>query len=332
MAQVKRVTLVRPGAGELSALSEAGFDRAVAEFGLVGEEFLFEDSAGGRADIKAELMQLAGAGSDLVIVTSGTIRVEELAAARPDVFWVSTYPVRDVTNVAYFDFLDNEGAYLAGVAAAHRSKTGTIGFVGGHDGGVVLVLPRRLRRGCAVGRPGHPCAVPVPGRRQRLQRVLQRQRRRGPGPQDVRAGRRRDLCCGRLFGCRGVRSSNRTVDRRPPSVGDRRGHRPVRKRASAIRRGSFRSLATAHPDVGPQRVDVANYEILKDFAQGRFTSGARPFNVANGGLDISYSGGYVEDIRAAVEVARADIVSGRVVVPGLPTERETLTEEHGWFL
>jgi len=82
-----------------------------------------------------------------------------------------------------------------------------------------------------------------------------------------------------------------------------------------------------------KRVDVANYEIVKDFAQGQFTSGARPFNVANGGLDISYSGGYVEDIRTAVEAARADIVSGRVVVPCLPAERESLAEEkYGWFL
>jgi basic membrane lipoprotein Med (substrate-binding protein (PBP1-ABC) superfamily) len=81
-----------------------------------------------------------------------------------------------------------------------------------------------------------------------------------------------------------------------------------------------------------KRVDVANYEIVKDFAQGRFTSGARTFNVANGGLDISYSGGHVEDFRTAVESARADIVSGRVVVPSLPAERESATEKHGWFL
>jgi basic membrane protein A len=81
-----------------------------------------------------------------------------------------------------------------------------------------------------------------------------------------------------------------------------------------------------------KRVDIANYEIVKDFAQGRFTSGGRTFNVANGGLDISYSGGHVEDIRAAVEAARADIVSGRVVVPRLPAERETMKEAYGWFL
>jgi basic membrane protein A len=80
-------------------------------------------------------------------------------------------------------------------------------------------------------------------------------------------------------------------------------------------------------------VDIANYDIVKDFAQGQFRSGARPFNVANGGLDISYSGGHVEDIRTAVEAARADIVSGRVVVPCLPAGRETLAaEKHGWFL
>ena len=81
-----------------------------------------------------------------------------------------------------------------------------------------------------------------------------------------------------------------------------------------------------------KRVDVANYEVVKDFAQGRFTSGERPFNVANGGLDITYSGGHLEDIRTAAEAARADIVAGRVVVPTLPAERASLSEQHGWFL
>jgi hypothetical protein len=56
------------------------------------------------------------------------------------------------------------------------------------------------------------------------------------------------------------------------------------------------------------------------------------FNVATGGLDISYSGGHVDDIRTAVETARADIVSGRVVVPSVPAGRETPTEKTGWFV
>jgi basic membrane protein A len=79
-------------------------------------------------------------------------------------------------------------------------------------------------------------------------------------------------------------------------------------------------------------VDVANYEIVKEFAEGQFRPGPRPFNVANGGLDISYSGGHVEDLRAAVQAARAAIASGRVVIPVRPDERKTRTEEHGWFL
>jgi hypothetical protein len=49
--------------------------------------------------------------------------------------------------------------------------------------------------------------------------------------------------------------------------------------------------------------------------------------VANGGLDISYSGGCLEDIRDRIEAARADIIAGRVAVPCLPPERETLAAD-----
>lgn len=332
-AEVKRVTLVRPGAGELSALSEVGFDRAVAEFGLVGEEFLFEDSAGGRADIQAELMQLAGAGTDLVIVTSGTIRVEELAAARPDVFWVSTYPVIDVANVAYVDFLDNEGAYLAGVAAAHRSKTGTIGFIGGHDGGVIWYF----HAGYVAGARSVDPDVEVPflylaagndtsgfHNADAAEGVARGMYEQGADVIFAAAG---DSGVG-VFEAATALSSG---DRQLWAIGvDTDQYESVLRLSGAVHSEAWRRHILTSV---LKRVDVANYEILKDFAHGHFTSGARPFNVANGGLDISYSGGYVDDIRTAVDAARADIVSGRVVVPCLPAERQSLAEErYGWFL
>ena len=75
--------------------------------------------------------------------------------------------------------------------------------------------------------------------------------------------------------------------------------------------------------------DVALLDVM---SQGRFTLGSRTFNVANGGLDLSFSGGHLEDVRSAVDAARADIVSGRIVVPHRPAERKTLTETSGWFL
>ena len=331
-AEVKRVTLVRPSAGELSALSEAGFDQAVAEFGLVGEEFLFEDSAAGRVDIRAELMQLAGGGSDLVIVTSGTIRVEELAAARPDVFWVSTYPVRDVPNVAYYDFLDNEGAYLAGVAAAQRSKTRTIGFIGGHDGGVIWYF----HGGYVAGARSVDPDIAVP-----FLYLAAGNDFSGFHNADAAEGLAREMYeqgADVIFAAAGdsgvgvfeAATALSTADRQLWAIGvDTDQHESVIRLSGAVHSEAWRRHILTSV---LKRVDIANYEIVKDFAQGRFTSGGRTFNVANGGLDISYSGGHVEDIRAAVEAARADIVSGRVVVPRLPAERETMKEAYGWFL
>jgi basic membrane protein A len=342
LEQVKRVTLVRPGTGDLSALSEAGFERAVAEFGLVGEEFLFEDSAGGRADIRPELLQLAGGGSDLVIITSGTVRVEELAAARPDMFWVSTYPVRDLPNVAYFDFRDNEGGYLAGVAAAHRSRTGTIGFIGGHDSGPIWNFHAGFVAGARSVRPD----VEVPY--QYLAAGNDFSGFYNPDAAEAVARGMYEQGADIIFAAAGesgvgafeAAAALSTSDRQLWAVGvDTDQYETVLQLSGAIHSEAWRRHILTSV---LKRVDVANYEIVKDFAEGRFTPGARTFDVANGGLDISFSGGYIEDLRAAVEAARADIVSCRVVVPRLPApvmaeaelepERETVTDTHGWFL
>jgi basic membrane lipoprotein Med (substrate-binding protein (PBP1-ABC) superfamily)/DNA-binding SARP family transcriptional activator len=331
-SEVKRATLVRPGTGELSALIEAGFDQAIAEFGLVGEEFLFDDSVSGREDIRAELMQLAGAGTDLVIITSGTIRVEELAAARPDVFWVSTYPVGDVPNVTYFDVLDNEGSYLAGVAAALKSKTGTIGFIGGYDGGVIWSFHAGFVAGARSVDPdieveflylagandfsGFHNAAAAEG----LARGMYEH------GADVIFAAAGDSGVG-VFEAATALS---TADRQLWAIGvDTDQHESVLGLSGAVHSEAWRRHILTSV---LKRVDVAVYEIVKDFARGRFTSGPRLFNVATGGLDIAYSGGHIDDIRAAVEAARADIVSGRVVVPSVPVGRETPTEKSGWFV
>ena len=330
--EVKRVTLIRPGTGELSALAEAGFDRAVADFGLVGEEILFEDSVAGIDDIKPELLQLAGAGTDLVISTSGTIRVEDLAAARPDVFWVPAYPLRDVANVAYFDFLDNEGSYLAGVAAAHRSTTATIGFIGGHDSGLIWNFHAGFVAGARSVRADMEVLYEYLTAGDDFSGFYNADGAEGVAREMYEQGA--DV----IFAAAGVSSVGvfeaasalSTPDRHLWAIGvDADQYETVLQLFGAIHAEAWRRHILTSV---LKRVDLANYEIVKDFAEGRFTAGPRPFNVANGGLDVSFSGGYLEDIRAALDGARADIISGRVVVPRVPAERDAMTETHGWFL
>ena len=211
-------------------------------------------------------MQLAGAGTDLVIVTSGTVRVEELAAARPDVFWVSTYPVRDVANVAYFDFLDNEGAYLAGVAAAHRSKSGTIGFIGGHDGGVIWYF----HAGYVAGARSVDPDIEVP-----FLYLAAGKDFSGFHNADAAEGLARGMYeqgADVIFAAAGdlgvgvfeAASALSTADRQLWAIGvDTDQYENVRRLSGAVHSEAWRRHILMSV---LKRVDIANYEIVKDFA------------------------------------------------------------------
>ena len=67
-----------------------------------------------------------------------------------------------------------------------------------------------------------------------------------------------------------------------------------------------------------KRVDVAAYETFKDAMDGNFSSGVRSLGVAEGGvdwaLDENNASLITADIKAAVEQARKDILSGKVKV------------------
>jgi len=47
--------------------------------------------------------------------------------------------------------------------------------------------------------------------------------------------------------------------------------------------------------------------------------GRRELGLANGGVDISYSGGFIDHLRPQLEALRAGIVAGEIQVPSVPT-------------
>jgi len=69
-----------------------------------------------------------------------------------------------------------------------------------------------------------------------------------------------------------------------------------------------------------KRVDVTVYEVLRDYSRGIFMSGVRQFGLAEGGVDIAYSGGFIDDIRPQIEDLRAQIIAGDLVVPTKPAK------------
>ncbi|CAB5060108.1 unannotated protein [freshwater metagenome] len=76
-----------------------------------------------------------------------------------------------------------------------------------------------------------------------------------------------------------------------------------------------------------KRVDIAIFDLIATVAAGSFLKDAldpqasicgRLYNLARGGIGISYSGEYLSSYKAVIDKAVADILSGKIVVPTKP--------------
>ncbi|MEV4429362.1 BMP family lipoprotein [Streptomyces sp. R-07] len=127
----------------------AGLKKAEDELGVKGSEA--EPSQGeSDADKVARLTSLARAGNNPVIGVgfSYAPAIAKVAKSFPK----TTFGLIDDTsvtapNIANLVFNEEQGSYLAGVAAAKASKTGTVGFIGG----VEVPLIKKFEAGFAQG-------------------------------------------------------------------------------------------------------------------------------------------------------------------------------------
>jgi basic membrane protein A len=205
----------------------------------------------------------------------------------------------DLPNVQSVLFKEHEGSFLVGVLAALASKSGKIGFVGGYGYPADPPLPVRLRAGHQVRQPKAelianmtgttPAAWNDPGRGAELAK--------GQFDRGVRRGlrRRRQHRHRRVAGRQGSRQ-----------VRDRRRFQPELPAS-----GTMLTSMIKH-------VDVAAYQSFKAAQDGSWKGGLQVLGLKEGGVNWAYDQ-YNEklvtpDMKAKVEQAKADIISGKIVV------------------
>jgi basic membrane protein A len=76
-------------------------------------------------------------------------------------------------------------------------------------------------------------------------------------------------------------------------------------------------------------IDVGTYNVLAEWAKGTFKPGPRKEGLESGVLRLAYSGHYIDDIRAEIEMLKAKIVAGEIDVPCLPESRLALAAQLG---
>jgi basic membrane protein A and related proteins len=292
-----------------------GFDRAVEQFALDAEE-VAPGSIG-------RVRRLSEQAIPLVIVTGDAAwdRVWEVAADHPD----THYAVLDAfdetaPNVTYLHFAEEQGSFLVGAAAALKTQTGSVGFIGGVD----IPLIHKFQAGFEAGARHVDPDIEV-----RSVYLSQPPDWSGFASPTLGAQAATDL----------YRTGADVVYHAAGSAGF-----GLLEAVVAESRAQGRHLWAIGVDIdehanetdpmweyGPEdwrphiltsmikRMDVAVYRTIADFTQGTLTPGEQIYDLADGGLEYATSGGFVDDIVPELERLKQDIIDGRIQVPTVPT-------------
>jgi serine/threonine protein kinase/basic membrane lipoprotein Med (substrate-binding protein (PBP1-ABC) superfamily)/DNA-binding winged helix-turn-helix (wHTH) protein len=318
-----RAALVtEPREGTYPLMLAHGFERAVAEFRLDAQKALAPLDLMDR-----EMRRLSEEGVDLILAPGATVDVNVVAPDFPGTRYAAIdftgRPSPSLPNVSYISFAQNEGAFLVGAAAALQGRSGRIGFIGGMDIGMMHEFQAGYEAGAHAVDPGVEVRstfltpsfdVSAFGSPTYAYHVATSLYRWGADVVFHAAG---DSGMGVFQAAAEIR------DRHVWAIGV-----DVDQYEEAMAMDPEDVPPELHVEAWPshmltsmlKRVDIAVYEVLREYSRGIFTPGVRRFGLAEGGVDIAYSGGYLDDFRPRIEDLRARIIAGEIVVPSEPAK------------
>ena len=285
----------------------AGLDRAAAQLGVNTTEASPNPDGSNRA----ELLQLSADGADLVIGVGFLFgeSITEVAANNPDTYFgiIDSAP-EGTDNLAGLVFAEHEGSFLVGAAAALKSTTGTVGFIGGVD----IDLIRRFHAGFEAGvHAVNPDIRILPAY------ITEPPNFDGwfqPAEAKIIAQSMYEAGADVIYHAAGGSGAGLFEAAKEFSEG-------TGSKVWAIGVDSDQ-YNTSSEEVRPyiltsmlKRVDVAVYNTIEAVANNDFTGGTTVFNLAVDGVGYSTTGGFVDDIVPELERFKEAIVGGTIVVP-----------------
>jgi len=282
----------------------AGLDKAKADLGIETKEL--EASNGEPESAKEERLRvLATAGYNPVIAVgfaySGS--VAKVAKEMPDTKFAIIDDAAAVgDNIANLLFASEQGSYLVGVAAALKTKTNNIGFVGGVDVPLINTFQAGFEAGVKATNPKAKVQVKY------LTQPPDFSGFGDPAKGKTAAAGMFDAGADIVFQVAG--GSGGGVFEAAKAAGGK-----------AIGVDSDQYL-TADPKVKDvimtsmlKKVDVAVYDFITSVNDDKFTAGTTTYDLAKDGVGYATSGGQVDDIKTQLEDAKAKIISGEIKVP-----------------
>ncbi|WP_372734754.1 BMP family protein [Nocardioides sp.] len=286
----------------------AGLDQAIAEFGVDSNE---SEASDGEAETAREerLRTFADAGFDPIIAVgfAYAASVGKVAAEYPEVHFaiIDDSSLADVPNVASLVFAEEQGSFLVGAAAALKTETDHIGFIGG----VQVPLIEKFEAGYEAGAQAVNPDIKID-----VTYLTQAPDFSGFG--DPAKGK--TAAQGMYDGGADV------VFHAAGGSGGGVFEAAADSDAKAIGVDSDQ-YNTADPSVQDvimtsmlKNVNVAVYQYLSEVVDGTFPAGVNTYDLAVDGVGYSTSGGFVDDIVSDLDGYKQQIVDGEIEVPTTP--------------
>ena len=296
----------------------AGIDRAAAELGVTFTEAEPNQDGSNRA----ELLQQQAEVSELVIGVGFLFAGDVIATAaeNPDVnfavvddamldFDNGAVPFAD--NIAGLTFAEEQGSFLVGAAAALKSETGTVGFIGGVGGfGLIEKFEAGFEAGAKAVNPDITIISEYITQAPDFDGFFAADRAREIGLAMYAAGA--DIIYHAAGGS---------------GAGMFEAAAEYSENGSKVWGIGVDSdqYNTVDPSVQEfvltsmlKRVDVSVFEITKAHVDGMFAAGNTVYDLSTDGVGYATSGGYIDDIVDQLEDFKAQIIAGDIVVPTVP--------------
>jgi basic membrane protein A len=298
------------GRGDYSFNDSAarGADRAKAEF-KGQEKELTAKTSDTEADREERLSELADAGYNPVIGVgySYAASMAKIAKTHPKTTFGIVDSEVNVANVDSIQFSENEGSYLAGVAAALKTKKDHVGFIGGVDVPLIKKFEAGFIQGVKDTKPN------IKIERQYLSHGSDTSGYTSPDKGKEAAQGMLDKGADVIYTAAGS-SGNGAIE----AVHGVKGAWAIGVDSDQYNIPGLAKYKTSILTSVVKNVDVGVYDLIKSVKDGKPITGDNTYSLAKNGVSLAGSGGYIKSIQGDLDAAKQKIVDGKIKVRTTP--------------
>jgi len=285
-----------------------GLDKAKSDYGVEVKEL---EATLGESDAQKEdrLRQLVDGGYNPIIAVGFAYAgpLGKVAKDNPDVKFAiidDNTPGTDTgPNIANLTFAEQEGSFLVGVAAALKSKTGHVGYIGGVNVPLLQKFQAGYQAGVKAVKPSDKVDVKY------LTQPPDFTGFNDPAKGQTAGQGMYDAGADVIYAAAG--GSGAGVFKAAKSSG---------KLGIGVDSDQYNQTALAGvKDVIMtsmiKKVDVAVYDFITSIKDSKFAAGNKVYDLKAGGVDYATSGGKVDDIKDQIDSYKQKIISGEIKVP-----------------